>query len=422
MQRVTVLLLAALDAAIAAATGLAVVLAPLTLLWVLAFGASAQWGELWPLTGALWQFGHGVPLEVVLPDEVLSALAIPKSAAQFALSVTPLALFVFAALFAAGSGRRAAVAGSWVAGVASGAVTFALITAIVALTAQASLLRAPLWAAIVIPASVYLAGLLVGALVYAWTEGDGGIIDRLHDIVDGWGDWSPVPGEAIRGASIALLALTGVSGLGFTVMTLLRGGEVIALFEAAHVDALGATMLTIVHLAYVPTLLVWSAAWIAGPGFAIGTGTSVSPVGTELGPLPGFPVLGLVPENSSIWMLVIVLVPIGCGALAGWMVRSRLVWEGMGDAFAPRAVISGGIALLSAGAAALAAVLASGSIGTGRMAEAGPHVGAFALAVGVEVLIGSAILLLTPRHPDELAEERTDRWNEEMAALTAPVD
>ncbi|WP_423494774.1 hypothetical protein IM711_05335 [Microbacterium esteraromaticum] len=422
MQRVTVLLLAALDAAIAAAVGLAVVLAPLTLLWVLAFGASAQWGELWPLTGALWQFGHGVPLEVVLPDEVLSALAIPKSAAQFALSVPPLALLAFGALFAARSGRRAAVAGSWAYGVASGAVTFTLITVIVALTAQATLLRAPLWAAIAIPASVYLAGLLIGALVHAWTEGDGGLIDWLHDIVDGWDDWSPVPGEAIRGASIALLALTGAAGLGFAVMTLLRGGEVIALFEAAHVDALGATMLTIVHLAYVPTLLVWAAAWIAGPGFAIGTGTSVSPVGTELGPLPGFPVLGLVPENSSIWMLVIVLVPIGCGALAGWMVRSRLVWEGMGDAFAPRAAISGGIALLSAGAAALAAVLASGSIGPGRMAEAGPHVGALALAVGVEVLIGSAILLLTPRHPDELAEERTDRWNEEMAALTAPVD
>ena len=46
----------------------------------------------------------------------------------------------------------------------------------------------------------------------------------------------------------------------------------------------------------------------------------------------------------------------------------------------------------------------------------------FALTVGIEVLIGCGILMLTPRHHDELAEERTDRWNEEMAALATPVD
>ena len=415
MQRLTVVLLAALDAAIAAAVGLAVVLAPFTLLWVLAFGASAEWGALWPVSGTLWQFGHGVPLEVVLPDALLSSLSIPKEAARFALSVPPLAILVFTLLFAARSGRRAAVAGTWQTGVLSGAVVFGAITTLVALSSRTEVLITPLWAAIVIPAGVYIAGLLIGALVYAWSEGDGGIIDHLHDIVDGWGDWAPVPAEAIRGAGITLVALMGVSAVGVAVMTLLRGGEMIALFEAAHVDALGATLLTVVHLAYLPTLIVWAASWLAGPGFALGVGTAVSPAGTELGVVPGIPVLGLIPEHSSMWMLVVVLLPIACGALAGWMVRSRLVWEGSGDRYLPRVAIAAGIAALSAGAAALAAVLAAGSIGPGRMSEVGPPVGGFALAIGIEVLIGCAILLLTPRHPDELAEERTDRWNAEMA-------
>ena len=44
--------------------------------------------------------------------------------------------------------------------------------------------------------------------------------------------------------------------------------------------------------------------------------------------VPGIPVLGLLPENVSMWTLIVVLLPIGAGALAGWMVRSRLVWEG----------------------------------------------------------------------------------------------
>jgi hypothetical protein len=98
------------------------------------------------------------------------------------------------------------------------------------------------------------------------------------------------------------------------------------------------------------------------------------------------------------------------------------VWEATANGYGPRAAIAAGIAALSAGGAALAAVLASGSIGPGRLAEAGPDAGAFALAIGIEVLIGAGILLLAPRHRDELAEERTDRWNEEMAGFAARID
>jgi len=422
MQRLIVVLLAALDAAIAAAVGLAVVLAPFTLLWVLAFGLDADWGALWPVSATLWQFGHAVPLQVTLPDALLVALAIPQEASRFALSVPPLALAVFTAVFAARSGRRAAVAGRWVSGVIAGIVAFALLASAVAVSAHVEALQAPLWPAIAIPCAVYAAGALIGAVTHAWAEGDDGPIDRLRDLIDSTGDWAAVPGEIVRASAVVLVALTGASALGVTAMTALRGGEVVALFEAAHVDVLGAVMLTLGHLAYLPTVIIWSASWLAGPGFALGAGTTVSPAGTELGVVPGIPVLGLVPAHSSIWMLVCVLVPIACGAVAGWMARSRLVWENTATGLGPRSVIAAGAAVLSAGAVALAASLASGSIGPGRLAVVGPAPGPFALAVGVEVLIGAGILLLAPRHRDELAEERTDRWNREMLDLTAPID
>src|SRR5690606_24741878 len=140
------------------------------------------------------------------------------------------------------------------------------------------------------------------AVRHAWSEGDDGLVDRLHDVVDGWGDWAPVPAESARGAAVAVVAIAGAGALGVAVMTVLRGGEVVALFESARVDALGATILTLGHLAYLPTLVVWAASWLAGPGFAVGVGTAVSPAGTQLGVVPGIPVLGLLPENSSIWM------------------------------------------------------------------------------------------------------------------------
>ena len=422
MQRLLVAILAAVDAAIAAAVGLAVLLAPLTLLWTLSFGVTADWGGLWPVTGTLWQFGHGVPMEIAVPDDVVSAVGISPDAARFTLSLTPLAFLLFTLLFAARSGVRAARSGAWMLGTVAGTIAFAVIAAAVALTAQTGLAQVPLFPAILLPPVVYLAGGLAGAVSYAWREGDGGLIDRIHDRIDAWGDWGPVPGEIVRGTAVAIMVLTGVAGLAVAFMVAVRGGEVVALFEAARVDATGATVLTLGHLAYLPTLLVWAIAWIAGPGFTIGAGTAVSPAGTQLGVVPGIPVFGLLPENSSIWMLIVVLLPVGAGAFAGWIVRSRLVWQDASHSAGSRGVIAVGIGAASAGVVAVAVVLASGSIGPGRMAHVGPHVGWTALAVGTEVLIGAAILLLAPRHRDELAEERTDRWVAQMGASPTADD
>lgn len=421
MQRLLVALLAAFDAAIAAAVGLAVLLAPLTLLWTLAFGVTADWGALWPLTGTLWQFGHGVAIDISLPTEVLTSVGIAPDAATFTLSVTPLAFLVFTLLFAARSGARAARSGAWLLGPLVGSGSFAVIAAGIALTSRIDAAQTSLLLSIVLPTAVYLAGSLCGAVRAAWEDGDSGLLDRVHDEVDAWGDWGPVPASAVRGAAVAVVGVTAASALGVAIIVALRAGEVVALFEAARVDVLGGTVITLGHLAYLPTLIVWAAAWIAGPGFAVGTGTAVSPAGTQLGVVPGIPVFGLLPENSSMWMLIVVLLPIAAGAFAGWAVRSRLVWEGTPLALAPRAVIALGIGVLTAAVAAIAATLASGSIGPGRLADAGPAVLPFSLVLGAEVLLGAAILLLSPRHRDEVAEERTDRWIAEMAASDLPL-
>ncbi|MFB7251478.1 DUF6350 family protein [Microbacterium sp. NPDC056234] len=424
MQRLLVALLAAVDAAIAAAVGLVVLLAPLTLLWTFAFGARADWGALWPAAGILWQFGHAVPLDISLSDEVLVAVGIGADAAAFTLSVAPIAFLLCTLLAAARSGRRAARAGAWGTGVLAGSVVFAAIAVGVASTAHVAGVAAGPVIGVLLPAGFYLTGALGGAVVEAWRDGDGdgGLVDRVHDVVDGWGDYGPAVTEAVRGTAIVAVILTGIGALSVALSVLARGSEVVTLFEAARVDALGATVITLAQLAYLPTAVVWAVSWLAGPGFAVGAGTAVSPVGTQLGVVPGVPIFGLIPENSSIWMLIVILIPVGAGAVAGWMVRSRLVWEQTALGWAPRAVIAGGIAFLSAVVAALAALPASGSIGPGRLAEVGPHPGWFALAIGLEVLVGAGILLLSPRNRDELAEERTDRWTAQMGISPVEVD
>jgi hypothetical protein len=111
------------------------------------------------------------------------------------------------------------------------------------------------------------------------------------------------------------------------------------------------------------------------------------------------------------------------GALAGGAVRSRfadldastheVVHAGSGL----RATVAAGIAVLSAGGTAALCAAASGSLGPARLAQTGPEPGPVARAVGIEVLIGAAIMLLSPA-----SDRDRERTVERPAAPQAPAD
>lgn len=389
MHRLLVALLSALDAAIAAAAALAAVLAPLTVLWV--FGiARPDWGSLWPASAAIWQLGNLVPLPLTLPDEFIVQTGIPVDAASFTLSLAPLAFASFTAIFAARSGARAAGAGAWITGVLSGTIVFAGLAAAIAVTARTAVVDPVLWQAVLAPSLVYGLAALTGAIVAAWRRGG---LAAVRARVAAWpGEWPAVPGLIARGTALALCALIGLGALALAVALIGRGPQIIALYESAQVDALGATLVTLGQLAYLPTLVVWALAWVTGPGFVLGPGTAVSPAGTQVGVVPGIPILGALPESVSPWLLIVLLLPIAAGALAGWVLRSRL----RGEAMLPRLVLALSVAVLSGAGAALLAAVASGALGPGRLAEVGPEPGPVALAAGLEVLVGAGILLLSP--------------------------
>ncbi|GAA3764332.1 hypothetical protein GCM10022240_15790 [Microbacterium kribbense] len=398
MHRLLVALLAAFDALIVAAVGVAVVLAPLTLLWVLGIGAP-DWSALWPATGAVWQLGHLVPQAVHLPVEYLTVAGIPDGAAAFTLSVAPLALAGFTAIRAAQSGARAGRSGGWLTGVLSGTAVFAVIGAVIALTTRNTVVVSPLWQAILFPALVFAVPALIAAVACAWHE-DTGILrplrEYLHDLPGGWPE---VPALALRGGAIALTGLVAAGSLAVVVALLLRGGEVVALYQAGNLDGIGVIVVSLGQLAYLPTLVVWGIGFVAGPGFSVGVGTAVSPAGTQLGVVPGVPILGALPASTSPWLLVIVLLPIAAGAVAGWVLRQRMSELVGSQEYGVRSAVAVAVAACSAGGAALLAWLAGGSMGPDRLAEAGPHPGPVALAVGIEVLIGAAILLLGSQTP-----------------------
>ncbi len=396
MHRLVIALLAALDALITAAVGLGVVLAPLAVFWATTGGG---WGDLWPTSATIWQVGHFVPLHVTLPDAAIAATGVAPDAASFVFSLAPLAFASYAAYAAARSGARANASGGWLAGVLGGGVAFAAIAVVVALTSTSDIVRADAVPAIAFPSLVYAVPLLVGALVSAWRDGDGGVIDALHDRLDALDEqWSELPALAGRGIAMIGAFFVAFGALAVIVSLVSRGGEMIALFQSNRVDLWGAILLTLVHLAYLPTLIVWGASWVAGPGFQVGSGSTFSPAASEPGVLPSLPMFALLPDGGSVWMLAVVLLPLAAAVFVGWTLRSRYVAVvGDDEPIAARLALTAAVAAVSAGIAALAAVLASGSIGPGRLAQVGPHPGWVALAVGVEVLVGVAVMMLSPR-------------------------
>lgn len=405
MNRLLVAVLAAVDAVVAAVIGLGVVLVPLVLGWFTAF-SGADWASLWPTGARIWQLGNLVPLHLSLDDLFVASSGVAADAAGFVVSLAPLALAGFVLLFAARSGRRAARASAWIVGVVSGTVVTCAIATVVLMTSGTPVASVASWQAILFPTALYLGGALVGAVTTAWGDGDDGAIDALHDRVDALSPaWRAVPALAVRGTAIALVGLIGLGGLALLASVITRGGEMITLFEAAQVDAVGATGLTFAHLAYLPTLLVWAISWVAGPGFAVGTATAVAPSNVDLGVVPSLPLLGLLPEQGSPFLLLVMLAPVAVGALAALSLRGMLAqeWraEGMlgddAEPFLPRIALAASVAVLTAGTAALLAVMASGSMGPGRLVDVGPSAGPVALAVGLEVLLGAAIVLLSPR-------------------------
>ncbi len=404
MNRVIVFLLAAFDAVVTAAVGLALALAPLTLLWAVAL-PGASWGALWPTTGTIWQLGHLVPVTVTLPVDYVVTAGIDPSVPSFVLSLAPLALATITAVSAWRSGARASASGAAVSGVLAGTLVFAGIAFAVATTTANPVGAVDLVPAVVLPAAVFAVPALAGALRGEWRDADTGLVAAVRDRIEAApGSWGRTPEVIARTSAIAIVALVGVSAVGVAVAVFAGGSRIVGLSEGANLDLLGVVMVNLAQAFYLPTWVIWSLAYLAGPGVSLGGDYLVAPVGSQTGVLPGIPILGALPDASSPWLLGLALLPVAVGACAGWVARSDLIAErGVArpdDPVGPRLVVLGCTAVIVAAVAAGLSALATGGVGPGRLAAIGPDPGAVALAVGLEVAIGAGILLLSPRRAD----------------------
>jgi len=208
--------------------------------------------------------------------------------------------------------------------------------------------------------------------------------------------------------AVARAGLVGcIAACGFAA--LLLGGalaaqwmEIANVYEQLNPGLFGVIGLTVLHLGLAPNLVLWALAYSTGSGFALGSGTVVSPLGTELGAVPAVPVLAALPTAESPYALAVLALPVLAGVVAGWW----LMREGenhLDDWFMLRISwrpLSAGLSTLSLGVLTglVTALLALGplwlshiSLGVGRMTDIGPNALLSAGMLGVWVALGAIL-------------------------------
>ncbi|MFF2053127.1 DUF6350 family protein [Leifsonia sp. NPDC058194] len=410
MNRTTVALLAALEAVIVAAIGLGIAVVPLTILWAAQYQLGADWLVVWRAAADIWLVGHGTNLTVTLDPQTVATLGLPGAAAPFQVTIALLGFAVLTAGLGVRTGSRAAETPYRLTGALSALAAFAAIAIIVTLTAGSAPVRPSVWQGILLPPFVYAVGIAVGfgfaALRSARpASGDdagaplpaavpavvAAVRDRFRSVPDAVRSGALA---AARAGSAATAVVIGGAALILALLIFGNYGTIITMYEQLQAGALGGVALTLGQLAFLPNLVIWMASWLVGPGFAIGTGSSVTPIGTELGPLPALPLFGVIPPGGFAFGLVGVVVPLLAGFLAAVLLRSRVRLR-LPEGVLPLFLTAVGIGIVAGIELGLLAWWSSGALGPGRLHDVGPNPWLVGAVAAAEVAVSAAIGLLT---------------------------
>ncbi len=430
MNRITTALLAALEALIVVAISVGIALVPLTVLWAAHFGLAVEWFVFWRAAVDVWLLGNGVDLLVQLDPAVAVALGLAGAEAPFHLTLAPMAFALVAVLFGVRTGRRAAETPHRWVGVAAAVLSYAAVTALVTVSALGPVVSPTLWQGLLFPPLIYAGGVLLGselgardghrasgltgtALLDPVTRS---IRERYLDLP--WSARAAILG-ALRGGTATVAGILALSAVTVTVLIGLNYTTIIALYEAVQAGILGGATLTLVQLAVIPNLVIWAAAWFVGPGIAVGMGSNISPAGTVLGPIPGLPLFGALPQGSLEYGFLGLLVPVLCSFVFAVLTRQRMNRVGLTGPSRLVQVLTGlGMGLVAGLLLGLLAWWSGGAIGPGRLTEVGPDpvlVGALVAAeVGVAAVLGMLVgdqvrVTLPARRPRSARRPREPR-------------
>jgi hypothetical protein len=386
-RRLTILF-AGLESLLVLAIGVAIPLVPLTIVWAAHFGFAPEWPVFWRAAVDVWLLGHGVDVIFTLDPLLVTALGLPAAGDPVKVTIALLGFALLTVLLGVRAGGRIAETGHRMLGGLTAMAVFAAASLGVTATALHPAARPSLVQGLILPAAVFGVGVASGVL-RARRAGDRDPVGRWLD------DRSPelraTVGAALRAGTGAVALTVAVAAVVVAALFVVRFPDMIGLYEALHTEVIGGIALTAGQLSLLPNLVLWAVAWLIGPGFAIGTGSHVSPVGTALGPIPALPVFGALPTGDSAFGFLGVLVPVVAGFLAGVAVRPALTRAlgHLGPLVALGVAVGGGVTggLLTG----VLAAASSGAAGPGRFVEVGPDPIAVGLVAAAEFAVAIGI-------------------------------
>ena len=208
-----------------------------------------------------------------------------------------------------------------------------------------------------------------------------------------------------RGAGI-LLAV----GVGVVVLRLVVGFPAILSIQSDYgVNIGGAVIVGLAQLALLGNAVTWALGFVAGPGFALALGSTVSPAAAVPGLLPLVPVLGAMPAAADYppILYAVLLLPVGAGLLIGQGVDGELEFFGNVRSRLGATTVA---ALIAVVVVVAMTALGNGAVGVDRLRAVGvpllPFAGALALEVVAGALVWVAVALLRERHGDKQAGDK----------------
>jgi hypothetical protein len=346
--------------------GLVTIAVPVLLAWATDSRSGSGAAAATRMAGQLWLLAHG------------TALSVPGGV----VGLTPLGLVALPLLLLHRAGRH----GTRSAGVSAPREAAQLVLAIAAPYALAAAALAAATATTTVRPDPVRA--LCGALLVALLGAGSGVLREARLL--GLARRFPrrVRGLAF-GSAVALGVLVAGGALLAGLSLVVHAGRATALASATGPGLVGGVALLLLGVLMVPNAVVWGMSWVAGPGFAVGVGTTVGPLGSTLGPVPAFPLLAALPSGDvPIWVGVVILaVPLGAGALGGVLYARRLAISSAVTAAVEASLLGPCVGVLVAGLCGIA----GGPLGGGRLAAVGPSPWKVGLAVAVELAVPAAL-------------------------------
>ena len=192
-------------------------------------------------------------------------------------------------------------------------------------------------------------------------------------------------GQGFLYGSRIIALLLGISSIVFGILLLLNISMVKNLTTVLQPGIFGGFLLLLLNILYIPNAVVSTLAYFSGVGFAVGSGTLVSPTSFRLNKIPAMPLLGALPENKSLIALIGVLVIVAAGALlVTWTISLN-----------QRVLVQSYIVAVLL--AAFVGYSGSGALITDAMSAVGVSTWKFTLAIAVQLGLGAALAIYLPR-------------------------